>query len=266
MKPKFEHVIMTRFNLATPGNESALRNEVGWLEERFELFETVCLPSVAQQTNQNFTWIIYFDTDTPVQFRKRIAQLQEKFAFNAYFTELFPASGWSTSLIELVAPKTDYVLTTRLDNDDALTVDFVDRLHTAVAQNDSVIGAYNFTSGFVVANDRLYCLSHPRNAFFSWLDRNGETIKTAPSIQHMQLHKHGHIHQISGEGTWIQMVHTRNVSNKIRGWRANPQTVGGNFPKEIRDSLSEISYLSCLFENIAKRWPANLIDFVKLKI
>ncbi len=50
----FTHLILTRFNLATPGRESAIRNRPGWLAERFDLFERICLPSVASQTCRDF--------------------------------------------------------------------------------------------------------------------------------------------------------------------------------------------------------------------
>ena len=35
MADDFAHVVTTRFNLATPGRESAFRNRPGWLAERF---------------------------------------------------------------------------------------------------------------------------------------------------------------------------------------------------------------------------------------
>ena len=95
----FTHVIQTRFNLATPGRELAIRTQPGWLLERFQLFELWCLPSVAAQTSRNFTWLIYFDEGTPEVFRKRIANLQRVFPFVPVFTGLFPGDGWARSAL-----------------------------------------------------------------------------------------------------------------------------------------------------------------------
>ena len=66
MKPSIDHVILTRFNLPTAGVESLVRAQEGWLRDRQVLFEKYCLPSVKFQTRQDFSWIVYFDTQSPV--------------------------------------------------------------------------------------------------------------------------------------------------------------------------------------------------------
>lgn len=111
--PDFTHVLMTRFNLATPGRESAIRNRPGWLAQRFDLFERYCLPSVAAQTVRDFKWIIYFDKDTPEDFRARIERLREVFPFTPYFTGLFPGTGWRESITATLPRDTPMLLTSR---------------------------------------------------------------------------------------------------------------------------------------------------------
>src|SRR6056297_2423472 len=118
------HVIMTRFNLATPGREAAMRNDPGWLADRFELFEDYCLPSVAAQTERGFYWILYFDENTPPEYKERITALRDVFPFHAYYTGLFPSEGWPRSVSETVSVETPFLLTSRLDNDDALSTEY----------------------------------------------------------------------------------------------------------------------------------------------
>lgn len=264
MKKRFEHVLMTRFNLATPGYESELRNQEGWLEERFALFEKICLPSVASQTKTDFSWIIYFDVDTPSPFKARVEELKKQFPFHAYYTHLFPSSGWSRSIHEVLEPESDLVLTTRLDNDDALTSDHIERLHHAVEENKFMLGGYNFRTGYIISNRKLYRLTHPRNAFFSWLAPTAEEIKTAPAIQHMELFQHGPVFQIEGDGAWVQIVHGSNVSNKTRGWRVSPTILNEYFPVGLKKDLQEVIPAELLVENLFWAWPRNLRDKLKL--
>ena len=77
----FTHVIMTRFNMPTPGRESHIRSRPGWLAGRFELFERYCLPSIAAQTTRDFHWVVYFDVETPPEFRARIEACRAVFPF-----------------------------------------------------------------------------------------------------------------------------------------------------------------------------------------
>ena len=246
----FEHVIMTRFNLATPGRESAIRNRPGWLAERFALFERYCLPSVAGQTCRNFHWILYFDAATPPEFRDRIEACRRIFPFVPYFTGLFPASGWPRSIHETFAFQPDMLLTTRLDNDDALALDYVERVQAAVRQAGLAPGGYNFTNGCILGDGALYRLAHPSNAFFSFLAPYRDEVVTAPSIQHMDLARHGAVRQIGGPGAWMQIVHGGNVSNKIRGQRITAAEIDGAFPAGLVAEVKPVGRAARMIDTI----------------
>lgn len=232
------HVVMTRFNLATPGRESVLRNRPGWLAERFELFERWCLPTLAAQTRQDFEWIIYFDEGTPPEFRERIEACRTVRPFTPYFTPLFPAEGWPRSIMETF-PARPWLLSTRLDNDDGLASDHVERLHAAVEAAPPRTGAFNFTRGFVLDRGALHVLSHPSNAFASRLEPWGPGMRTASGLQHMRLAEHGPVTQIPGPPAWLQVVHGGNVSNKARGRRVRPAAARGRLPASMIAELPE---------------------------
>ncbi len=249
--PEFTHILMTRFNLATPGRESALRNRPGWLAGRFELFERYCLPSVAAQTvgAGGLRWIIYFDEATPQEFQDRVAELQRVVPFEAYYTGLFPAEGWARSINERFGQATPLLLTTRLDNDDALAADFAERLRAAVAAAGAAPGIYNFTQGYVAGGGALYGLKHLSNPFFSVLSPWDAAPVTAPSIHHMAIADHGPVHQLGGAGAWMQMIHDGNVSNKIRGRRLPQSALDGRFPAAIAAELAPAGPLAITLEN-----------------
>ena len=56
-----------------------------WLDDRFRLFETFCLPSVRGQTVQELSWLVFFDEATPQRFRERIDSYERGGRFEARF-------------------------------------------------------------------------------------------------------------------------------------------------------------------------------------
>ncbi|MEO0378628.1 MAG: glycosyltransferase [Pseudomonadota bacterium] len=240
---------MTRFNLATPGRELSIRTKPGWLNERFELFEKYCLPAMAAQTSDKFHWVIYFDKDTPDAFKDRIERLRQDVPFTPYYTGLFDGDGWSRSLHELFAPTDGMILTTRLDNDDSLSCDFIERLHAAIEAQGLAPGAYNFRNGVICSHDQLYSISHDSAPFFSWLEPLADTLRTAPNIHHMRIAESGSVFQIDGAPAWMQVIHETNVSNRIRGRRMDPQDIAGMFPAQILEALSTVTPAALAFDH-----------------
>ena len=229
----FVHVILTRFNLATPGRESTIRNQPGWLDGRFALFERYCLPTLAAQTAKRFRWIVYFDEATPAAFRARVEACRRVAAFHPYYTAMFPGERWPVSVREVLgAEAAPWLLTTRLDNDDGLAVDFVARVQAAVAAAPPRPGVFNLTEGYVFDGRRAYAHSHPSNAFASLLEP-WEGARTIVATPHMELAAAGPLTQIGGPGGWLQVVHGGNVSNRIRGRRVPPSELAGRFPPAI---------------------------------
>jgi len=77
-----KHFLFTRFNLRnedwiTAQDGAAVLTEE-WLTQRLELFQKYCYPSVMNQKNNNFLWVILFDVNTPKGFRKNIEKLSNK--------------------------------------------------------------------------------------------------------------------------------------------------------------------------------------------
>lgn len=133
---QFVHIIMTRFNVPTKGWDETrsgfkpLTEE--WLDDRFKLFRTYVLPSYKNQTNQNFTWLTFFDVNTSDKFRKIIKEIEAEFpTFKAVFVEDFDVM--KTKAVEIIpqffTADTQFVITSELDNDDMLHKDYVKTVH-----------------------------------------------------------------------------------------------------------------------------------------
>lgn len=240
------HFILTRFNLRLwrqDKNGSPVRT-VEWLEHRFALFEKYCLPSVAAQAYKDFQWIVLFDSKTPEEYRERIEeyraqcpQLVPVFVESEngrFFAEVFrsevcrllrplrqaqgPAQQPTKSPTLRQAQGPNRVLTTYLDNDDALAVGFVEDVQRRAATLPD--GTFiSYIDGYQCYTDHSYVMRihYPRNHFVSVVESgNPLTLKTIYGYG-----SHYYIDNIPGSRIeyviscplWCEVIHDRNMGN-----------------------------------------------------
>src|SRR6478735_10278904 len=65
-QPGYIHFILTRFNVKNFYHCEEPTDE--WLKGRLDLFRTYCLPSFEGQTNKNFRWLVFVDSESPEWF------------------------------------------------------------------------------------------------------------------------------------------------------------------------------------------------------
>lgn len=234
-----QHIILTRFNIATPGREVAIRNSPGWLERRFDLFERYCLPSVAAQEGADFTWLIYFDRDTPELFRARIKAAQVTVPFEARFVGVTQMSEVADDVRERLARDCIRVITTRLDNDDAIAGQFFAAIQEAARaqRQDAVL---NFPHGLAVQDGRLYSAFDASNPFTSLVEGAAHP-RTIWSVQHHLLGREFRLQQIISAPQWLQVVHGDNVINRIKGKRLADGTALLQFPVKVEPPITQTS-------------------------
>ena len=211
------HVLLTRFNMPTSGREARLRGDPHWLHRRFELFETFCLPLVLGQDSRDFTWILYFDSETPSPYRERAEGLAtHPNILPILRPDVVPLDDIIDHVKASCARGTTHVITTAFDNDDALARDFVTRLQRGSDGHDRA--ALNFPFGYIFASGKTYLRHDPSNAFISMIEPVAE-IRTVWSAWHTELGRTAPLVQLDDRPAWLQVVHERNVSNRIRGTR-----------------------------------------------
>lgn len=216
-----KHYILTRYNVATPGRWEEIRLRPHWLEKRFDLFRDYCLPGIASQTRKDFEWIIFFDSKTPPDYMERIKALQSHFPFRIEYTDMFEMNVMCRQLIS-ERNDSEWLLTTRLDSDDNLAKDFVERLRnaakTGVKQN------INFPNGLILSiKDGKYALYQDRDEsspFASLLEPFSDNITTIWEKQHRHIDEIAPIIQAGDAPAWLQIVHGDNISNHVRGIRS----------------------------------------------
>jgi hypothetical protein len=227
-----DHVILTRFNLPSTGVESLVRAQEGWLRARVDLFERYCLPSVRAQRSKNFAWLVYFDPESPGWLLDKVRH----YASDGLMRPIYRSAVSSEELLSDLKDATQHegrnLLTTNLDNDDGLAVDFVERLQRVQRTHDHE--AVYFVSGLIKNGNRLYRRRDKRNAFCSVLE-SWEQPRTCWSEWHNLLGQTMPVVELGGAPGWLQVVHGTNVSNRVHGQLADAAPFTTLFPELLDD-------------------------------
>lgn len=214
----FSHYLITRFNIPLKNATTHKGIDSNWLTHRFELFETYCLPSVAGQVNLNFTWLVFFDMRTPEIFKRKIQKLTKLYPF---FKPVYLSAdiSFKTSLKEEItahlSPEKTHVITSRLDNDDALHEEYMDEVQKMFNHQDGLYIDIRCGYSLQVKPDVLLAridkvmnpfasLIESRVDFVSILDRDHDAwggYKKRVVYQKKAL--------------WVQIVHDGNLLNQF---------------------------------------------------
>jgi hypothetical protein len=228
----FKHFVLTRFNVAgVKGLERGL--DLPWLEHRFDLFDQFCFPSVRGQVCQNFTWIVLCDSRTPATFRQRLEALSRWPNFVPVFADDVRHDFVNRVIASRLPATTRFLITTRLDNDDAISTDLVRIVQEQFREQE--LEFINFVDGYCWHRGRLYAQTHLSNQFLSLIEPVDQ-FKTVWTVEHLLARQHGSVMQIFGKPAWLQVVHGQNVANRVGGSRLPMRELldGGRFSLALR--------------------------------
>ena len=223
----FKHYIITRFNVRvdewkhTKNNESVLTED--WLSHRFHLFQTYCLPSLINQENQKFTWLVFFDTSTDEEYRKTISAISERFGnfkpiFINGYNEFLP------TLIEYISndlKDEGYVITSRVDNDDCIHRDFVNEIQNKFdGQKNCVVDIIDGYQIILNENHSRQIVEFRKargyfNPFISLIEKASD-LNTVMSREHLKWRDTAYLVTISNKRLWGEIIHHKNKLNSIR--------------------------------------------------
>lgn len=107
-------LICTRFGLSI--------KDQAWFDHRIPLISAITLPSLLAQTDQEFHWALFTDSDLPTQTRVALEDMLQPFQGRAFVHS--SSSYTSASVLALaqsrgLVDENGYVLTARIDDDDA---------------------------------------------------------------------------------------------------------------------------------------------------
>jgi uncharacterized protein (UPF0297 family) len=261
----FKHYLITRFNLradnwdVTKNNEQLLTDE--WMDNRMWLFENFCFPSVVGQTNQNFEWLLFFDTNTKEIYKKRILELvANQNNFKVFFVDAMPS--FKPELLKYIAQETKdipYLITTRIDNDDSIHVDFINEVQKQFNQQD--YRAIDFIKGYSLQIEPIYILGKKEqlfNPFISLIEKNS-IPKTAFHQDHRYWKRDKEVTQLGEKRLWLSIIHQRNKINKFDGYgKVKWENIRKNFVlSEVTNKLiaeKTIPYSNWIFTSIKNQF------------
>lgn len=220
MKPSFTHYLITRYNVPLEGwekdRQGASTRDEAWLEHRLKLFRSYCLPSVLAQTETQFTWLLYVDEQTPAMSRKALSETVKPYTF----IRLKPVDGYDACLrdidLSLKEAESAFVITSRLDNDDALGRNFIKTVQAHFVPNPGTILNLLHGHGYDHAHNVLTRLRHMRYNHFTSLiearhpDGGHKSIRGFP---HDVIPPGCTVVDIESDRSWLKLFHQRNLKS-----------------------------------------------------
>ncbi len=222
---KYKHYIITRFNLSNRWDTDKFNNIVldsNWLKDRYQLFEDYCLPSIKSQTSKNFEWWVYFDTKTSDYYKNINAQISKEFSnFKPIYEKSFDDFEKNLPIQiknDSISLGIDYIITTRLDNDDILAKDTIEKIQNMQFQDSVILEVPIGYTLEVGENPKLRMFNYPLNPFISLMEcvLQKEPVKSVYAYEHGSWNSFKSI-LVSNKPQWIQVIHDKNIYNEIKG-------------------------------------------------
>lgn len=269
----FKHFLITRVNIGyLDGNYRGGLTPDNWLNKRIEIFKTFCMPSILNQKNKNFTWLLYFDRKTPPDFLFELENYFEGFPFihiktmEGGFGNLHAVL--SKDISDLVKNE-DYVITSRVDTDDMLNVSYIERIQALFNYQEYL--SINFSKGLVY--DKKSGLLGPTiqrsNAFMSLIEKkHSRNLKTVFHKKHREyLEDKERIEIKNGDYMWVVSVHGLNISSGFfaRPFLSNRINLESKFNFNFQKSPSfKIRILA--MKNYIDRQSKKVFPFIRRKL
>lgn len=173
---KAQHFVLTRFNVGIYNKEWSDQVIEEWYERAFKLFDCFSYQSMKEQSAQSFTWLVFFDQQTPSELRDKIEQYSRQFR-NFVPCYVNPAikgrRGLKTRIIPFIETDTEFIVTSNLDIDDMLHKHYIDLAHKEVVLSRQHF--FTFFYGYVlnVRNNEIELWNVPQlnNQFSCFVDK-----------------------------------------------------------------------------------------------
>ena len=211
-----KHFLITRYNVGLYDRALA---HAEWMRRRAEFFTRFTLSSVLKQTEKNFEWIILYDPRTP----------PKDMLLEAPFKPDWVNKDERPNDAALRIIKTNYriddselIITTRLDNDDAIAPNFIENVQRIAEGRDSKVitppDGYSFHALLLETKRRTLSVPSP---FCSLVER---PFRTVLYRDHTLLYRDYEVHIQAGP-QWLQVIHSTNQTNQFRGEPCAPVEV-----------------------------------------
>lgn len=224
MPKDYTHYLVTRYNVPFENwDRDKAGNQVGhdeWMHQRLSLFKKYCVPTILHQSNQAFQWLIYMDMQTHPSdletIRKELARVKNaELRFAASMEDLLGDLRKVLSEVE-----TEFVITSRLDNDDGLGRAYIQYIQNAFVPGDKTL--VNMLHGVLYDLDKKI-LTTVRNArlnhFTSLIEKRHPNQKclTVLGFSHTQPPEEITVVNLDADHAWLKIIHGRNLNSRAKG-------------------------------------------------
>jgi hypothetical protein len=200
------------------------------MERRHHLFESITMPSVLGQMNQEFSWLVLIDERTPpLRFHERITVMR-----CPPYRSLRPVIPYLKGLCAGA-----YLITSRLDNDDAIHRDYVQAVqdHAELSHGICVNFPRQLYLGTRSRQVTLYDNPFTNNTV-SLVEAGIGEVKTVYLKSH---HEIGRVAAVRNNGTTEAMslltIHGENLGNRLLGeTQARPRLLLEGYPFLLSDN------------------------------
>lgn len=223
----FKHFVLTRFNIKLDNipnhnkNNQPIRND-SWLKERFFLFEKYCMPSMIEQSNNNFIWLVLFSSDTPAKYLQKIEKYKLQFSF---FKPLFLKNGdylsiqkaFNEEYPKYLKASDQYLITSRIDNDDAFHKDMIKEVQNRFNRQNDIFLSFIYGLQYDINKKVLARIHFERNHFISRIEKISNSIETVITHDHTQIEKIAKVIFINNKRKpmWLEIIHEGNIFNEF---------------------------------------------------
>ncbi|HIW61329.1 MAG TPA: putative rhamnosyl transferase [Candidatus Stackebrandtia excrementipullorum] len=223
----FVHVLSTRVGIGV--------YDEAWFDYRLKLFSAVTVPSIAAQTCQDFTWLLVVDKQMPPKargvFDEVIKPLKNVVVLEVEFKADFRKTVARWSKEYAAVKRADFVLSSRLDDDDALHITAFERIH---AETDGFFTREDLRFAVFSLNVGCMWLPSKGHGYTRYHDSLGiglSLMEPAESVETVYAHPHRDIKQrLTPRGSymcgvdgaelwWLYAAHTISDSDKGDGKR-----------------------------------------------
>jgi len=244
-------ILITRFNV--PSTEWGKVSKE-WMEERINIFKTFCLPSVVNQTDKDFEWLIYFDPKTKTKYTKQLKKHNFIHIKRAESQDQFRKRAKKDS--KEICECGDTLITGRLDNDDVISKDYVKESKKIKKE-----GVYRYVKGYQskLSKEReklndIRKVSFVKGPFILCCEKikNNKTPKTAYHRPHTSWDEY--VVNISQDRMWIQVIHGNNQGNEFcQGMPMTKYNSRDMFGIDINDEKTLKEYIAKMKKHIKRR-------------
>jgi hypothetical protein len=228
------------------------------------LFRTYCLPSVLNQNNEKFVWLVCISPNTDQAHRIFLKDIRSHDK-RVELLEVPNISVLTESLRDFIrndiSQEESHVITSRLDNDDAIARTYIDRVQKAF--EGQVFQPILFSKGHQLIlgkNSHVKEVVLPRGPFVNLIEDISKGIHTVYEKVHTKWVKED-MKLVKEKPFWVQTLHGKNIRNSESiGLTVRKIDMRKNYGIKKEFEIDIISYANKIIKDMVNKVRKKVFD------